>query len=274
MRGLVLASIAAMLALSVFGAPAAVVRAQQVSPGPIILLAQAQRLVDTRLAGGPIPFGTSRCFTISGQRGIPADALGVVLNVTAVDYNWQGFLTLFPNGQPPPATSTLNFTGTSFPGVGLNATANNTIVRIGSSGEICVGSGFIFPPPPLSTTTDVILDAIGYVPSTATAQMPLLTQPQRLVDTRVSGGFIPSGTSRCFPVAGVADIPATAVRVLLNVTAVAGSDGFLPFTWLTIYPHGQPLPATSTVNFVGGYGTLDALANGAIARIGNDGQVC
>jgi len=75
----------------------------------LILLSQPQRLVDARSVGGPIAVGSSRCFPIAGQGGIPADAAAAILNVTAVSYTANSWLTLFPNGQPVPSSSTVNF---------------------------------------------------------------------------------------------------------------------------------------------------------------------
>jgi hypothetical protein len=65
----------------------------------------------------------------------------------------------------------------------------------------------------------------------------------------------------------VAGIPSTASGAILNLTAVGyGTKG-----WLTAYPAGQPVPATSTLNF----DTSEyAMANGTIVGIGNGGQAC
>ena len=223
------------------------------------LLPQPVRLVDTRTPGqGPITNGVSRCFGVAGQAGVPSEALGVVLNVTATGYSTRGWLTLYPDGQPVPATSTLNFEPNSY------AVANGVVARIGSGGQVCVTVGTVNNVP---GRTDVILDVTGYLTSASATQLPLLAQPQRLVDTRTVGGPLPTGTSRCFPVAGQGGIPADAVGVLLNVTGVSPTAP----GWLTLYPSGQPVPATSTVN-------VDphalAIANSAIARIGDGGQVC
>jgi hypothetical protein len=220
---------------------------------PIEPLASPQRLVDTRTMGGPILAGQSRCFPIAGQGGIPSNANAVVLNVTAADYVNNGWLTVFPNGQPVPATSTVNFDSHEY------AIANGQIIGIGTNGQVCVNAG--------AATSDAILDATGYVPNAAASELPLLITPQRLVDTRFSGGPIPAGQSRCFVIAGQGGIPSNAAAVVLNATAVSyTSNG-----WLTLYPNGQPVPATSTVNF----DTREyAIANNAIIGIGTGGQVC
>jgi 6-phosphogluconate dehydrogenase (decarboxylating) len=228
------------------------------TPGTVPLLQQPQRVVDTRSSGGPIGTTQSRCFQIAGQAGIPADAVGVLLNATAVGDNAPGWLSLYPAGQSVPGTSTLNFQP------GAYAIANGVVTRIGTGGQVCVNVGTISNSP---GSADVILDVTGYMTAASVLQLPLLSQPQRLVDTRTSGGPIATGQSRCFTVTGVAGIPADATGVLLNVAGV----GYSTRGWLTLYPAGQPVPSTSTLN-------VDprayAIANGAIARIGTNGQVC
>jgi hypothetical protein len=228
------------------------------TPGTVPLLSQPQRVVDTRTSGGPINTGQSRCFTLAGQSGIPADAVGVLLNVTAVSYNAPGWLTIYPGGQPVPTTSTLNFQP------GAYAIANGVVARIGTGGQVCVNVGTISSAP---GSANVILDVTGYMTAASALQLPLLSQPQRLVDTRTTGGPIVTGQSRCFAAAGVAGIPLDATGVLLNVAGVSYNNR----GWLTVYPGAQPVPSTSTLN-------VDprayAIANGAIARIGSNGQIC
>jgi hypothetical protein len=51
------------------------------------------------------------------------------------------------------------------------------------------------------------------------------------------------------------------------VTAV----GYATKGWLTAYPSGQDVPATSTLNFDT---TEYAMANGAIIPLGSGGQLC
>jgi len=222
------------------------------------MLDAPQRLVDTRQSGGPITSGTSRCFTIAGLGGIPADAAAVVLNVTAVGQTGPGWLAVYPNGQAVPATSTLNFDRTEY------AIANNTVMRIDSGGQVCVEVGTVNGAP---GSAHAVLDATGYLASSALGQVAMLTAPLRLVDTRVGGSPIASGATHCFPVAGVQGIPSDAAGVVVNVTAVGyGTPG-----WLTVYPAGQRVPATSTLNFDR---TEYAMANGAILAVGTNGEVC
>ena len=106
--------------------------------------------------------GTSRCFTVAGMAGVPANATAAVLNVTAVGYTTPGWLTLYPNGQLVPATSALDFDNQF-------AIANNQVLPVGASGQICVnaemGNG-------VAGSSNVLIDAIGYL----TGVSPLTTR--------------------------------------------------------------------------------------------------
>jgi hypothetical protein len=155
-----------------------------------------------------------------------------------------------------PATSTVNFSPS------LYAIANNAIARIGTGGQVCINVGTANS---LPGSSQVILDATGYLTAAGLQQMPMLTSPQRVVDTCPNP--IGTGQTQCFTLAGVAGVPANATGLVLNLTAVGyGTPG-----WLTGFPAGQVIPATSTVNF----DTSEfAIANGAIVGIGSGGQVC
>jgi hypothetical protein len=119
------------------------------SSADLQLLSQPQRLVDTRLLGGPAPAGSTQCYTVASQVGVPANASGVILNVTSVGAADFGWLTLFPAGQGVPTTSTLNFDPRT------QAIANNAIVRVGSGGQVCVNVGH--------GSSHVILDIAGFL---------------------------------------------------------------------------------------------------------------
>jgi hypothetical protein len=112
-------------------------------------------VVDTRSTGGPIATGTSRCFSIAGTPGIPAQVTGVVLNVTAVGYTTPGWLTAYPSGAAVPGTSTLNFDTSEY------ALANGAIVGVGGDGKVCVAVGTVNSAP---GSAQVILDVTGYEP--------------------------------------------------------------------------------------------------------------
>ena len=228
------------------------------SNGLIATLTSPVRLADTSASGAPIPSGSSRCFQVSGQNGIPADSTAVVLNVTATGYDTNGWLTVYPGGQAPPPTSTVSFS------TGEYAVANGTITQVGAGNQVCVSVGSVDGS---QSTAHVILDATGFLPTGAASQLAMLQFPLRVTDTHASNAPIASGSSQCFQITGLAGIPSGAAAVVLNVTA----SGYTDSGWLTVYPNGQDIPATSTLNFDK---SQYAVANNAIVRVGDAGQVC
>ncbi len=89
---------------------------------------------------GPLHQGTTYTWTLAGSSGIPADAIGIVGNITAVAYTSGGFLTMFPAGVTRPNASSLNFSqagivfawGNHFTvGFGTGANAGKVSIYIG-----------------------------------------------------------------------------------------------------------------------------------------------
>ncbi|MEZ4441320.1 MAG: hypothetical protein R3B72_19630 [Polyangiaceae bacterium] len=89
-------------------------------------------------------------------------------------------------------------------------------------------------------------------------------EPFRAVDTRTST-IVPDDGAICVKVTKKG-VPTTATAVAINVTAAASTaPGFL-----TVYPGGAELPPTSTLNYEQG----GAVANGALAEVGDGGLIC
>ncbi len=109
------------------------------------------RLLDTRLGRGaprtPIAGATTARLVVAGQGVIPANATAVVLNVTATNVAAASFVSVYPDGQIAPDTSSLNvFAGQTI--------ANLVICRIGDGGAVQFAN-------PVASC-DVIADALGY----------------------------------------------------------------------------------------------------------------
>ncbi|HEX3131734.1 MAG TPA: cadherin domain-containing protein, partial [Thermoanaerobaculia bacterium] len=60
------------------------------------------RVIDTRGAGPAIQAGTPRVVDVAGICGLPAEAVAVSFNVTAIHPSVDGFLTLYPSGVTVP----------------------------------------------------------------------------------------------------------------------------------------------------------------------------
>ena len=209
------------------------------------------RRFDTRASsGGNAPIGAreARSVTVTGS-GVPSSAKAVVANVTAVNPTENSFLTVWPHGTTRPTASTLN------PRPGL-VTANEIIAKVGDDGRINVYNH--------SGKTDVIVDIVGYLPSSSDYE-PIT--PTRRFDTRESsGGNTPIGTrqTRSVTVTG-SGVPSSAESVVVNVTAVNPTLN----SFVTVWPHGTTRPATSTLNPRPGL----VIANEIIAEVGDDGRI-
>ena len=128
------------------------------------------RIVDTRIAGGPIGAGQTRSFNAAGQSsygGQGGDAgncgmqtevpTAVALNVTAVVPAGAGFATVFPYNTTRPNTASVNY--------GSGAIVNNAIIaRIPNPPASFDFSIYTF------AASDYVVDIVGYfAPPRATA---------------------------------------------------------------------------------------------------------
>ena len=126
--------------------------------GAFCLLPAPIRLLDTRLdatapdhPGTPVIGGETITVPITGQSvggiSVPAGAVAVIGNVTAVGAATRGYLTLWPDGVTQPGTSSLNFPATT-------SVANGVTVALSVTGKLNIYA---------SQTTDVIFDATGFI---------------------------------------------------------------------------------------------------------------
>ncbi len=103
------------------------------------------RKLDTRSGSLPAA-GSTQCLQMLGQDNVPANAKALAINVAAANATENGYLTVYPEGQARPDTSTLNYqTGVTI--------ANNAIVQPGPSGEVCFYT---------HGATHFLVDVVGY----------------------------------------------------------------------------------------------------------------
>lgn len=124
-------------------------------PGTELSTIPPCRVIDTRgpagALGGPALAGNStRSFPIAESCGIPADAVSVVANVTAVGPASSGHLEVYPTGAPPTGTGTVHFKAGQ-------VRANNSLLTLGVGGEISVQTAL-----PAVGTVHFVLDVSGY----------------------------------------------------------------------------------------------------------------
>jgi hypothetical protein len=120
------------------------------NPNAVVPMAPV-RILDTRagIGGASAPIGpdTSYKLVVAGTSGVPADATGVLLNVTAVNGTAASFLTVYPEGSPRPNTSNLNWDdGAPHP--------NLVSVAIGTNGAVNFYNS--------AGQVDLIVDLAGY----------------------------------------------------------------------------------------------------------------
>lgn len=240
-----------------------------VPPGadrPFVKPLPPARVVDTRTAGttvdgvnqgeGRRASDASIEIDLAGRASVPTDARAVVLNLTAIRPDTIGFVTLYPCGDRPLASS-LNFAAGSIVG-------NEVITGLSAKGTTCIYT---------SAGTDITVDVVGFVPaSSPVAQVT----PARLLESRANqktidgvaeavGRFDANGVYR-LQVSGRAGIPDGAAAAILNVTAVGPAGvGFV-----SVHPCLDPVPLASSLNYVAGANR----GNEIIAQLSNAGEVC
>ena len=227
------------------------------------------RLLDTRPSGetvddqfekgGKVTAGGMIELKVVNRGGVPATGVGaVVLNVTMIRPDGNGFVTIYPCGTRPVASS-MNAPN------GGGIVANEVIAKLSPTGTVCLYS---------STPTDLAADVTGYVPTSSGVES---LAPVRLLDTRPSGetvddqfekgGKVTAGGMIELKVVNRGGVPATGVgAVVLNVTMIRpDGNGFV-----TIYPCGTR-PVASSMNAPNGGGIV---ANEVIAKLSPTGTVC
>jgi hypothetical protein len=204
------------------------------------------RLLDTRASGGSalVPGGR---VTAALPPGVSADATAVAVNITSVSAPIAGFFSAFATGDAGSDASFMNPDGSGDP------RAAQLIVPVSPAGlTIAATSG-----------GHVIADLVGWFtgPSAPASDEGLFvpTAPTRLLDTRREAPRLWRGGTRELVVA----IP-DAAAVVTNVTITRSDDaGFV-----TAYPAGTDLPATSSVNATT---RDDSVPNLAITRVAERG---
>ena len=159
------------------------------------------RFLDSR-ESTRIAAGTSRELTVAGDEGVPGDAKGVAMNVTAVGASADGFMTVYPCGQSTPVASNLNYTK------GRDI-ANSVLAKPGTSGKVCFYS---------DKAVDIVVDVSGYFgPDSSFLPIP---NPTRILDTRT-----PSAAVSCPPPNIPIDIGNGCQLVIPGMPGSGGSPG-------------------------------------------------
>lgn len=192
-----------------------------------------RRLLDTRLTAPLAGAAAVATVPVAGLDGIPANASGAVLNVTAVRPSTDTYLTAWPAGTARPGTSLLNVRRAT-------VVASLAVVGVGSDGAVAISPGG-------AAVTHLVVDLLGWFtagpPAAGGVQQ---IAPRRLVDTRRVGGALRANDPVEVLVTGRAGVPLSRVAaVVATVTAVPakGTGGYL-----TAWPSGTARPVTSVLN--------------------------
>jgi hypothetical protein len=212
------------------------------------------RLLDSRAGGARVAAGATTVVAVRGRGGVPAsDVSAASLNVTVTDPQRDGWLTVYPCGQPRPLASNLNFT--------RGATVPNAVLSgVGADGSVCIVS---------SADTHVVVDVMGSWGSSG--DQVGFVSPERSVDTRAAWGAgapvrLRAGQARVLRPTGSLGVPSGSGVMMVNATAVdASAAGFV-----TLYPCDGPLPLASVLNVV----PREARANSSTVPLASDGALC
>jgi hypothetical protein len=115
--------------------------------GDIGLLSTPYRAYDSRVSGGKLTAGSTRTVTLPSSIVVPGTS-GVIVNLTAVNGEANGYLKLFSAAAAEPTSSALNFSSSGA------AIANGLIVAVSSSRQIKVKA---------SQTVHFVVDVTGSV---------------------------------------------------------------------------------------------------------------
>lgn len=220
------------------------------------------RVLDTRTGlGAPaVQPGAGGVVTlvVGGEAGVPADAVAVVLNVTATEAAGPGFVTVWPAGGRLPLVSNLNLERAG------QTVANLVTVPLGAGGAVAL---YTLAP------AHLLADVAGYYELAASARAGRFQPapaPTRLLDTRTGVGAPAArpgaGAVVDLQVTGAGPVPVTGVAaVVLNVTGVDASAA----GYVTVWPSGTLRPVASSLNLVAG----DVRPNLVVVPVGADGRV-
>jgi hypothetical protein len=177
-------SLAILAAIGVLGAP-------RIAAGPVaqgFVTITPCRALDTRNPAGPmggpaLAAYETRLLAIAGTCGVPANALGLAVNLTAVAPAGGGFAQLYAGDAAAPGTSVLNFN----PG---NTRASNALVALAGD-----GSGTVALVNVSAGAADFVLDVTGYFVTACTSTITV-TNPVTAtgaIDAPFSQAFTSAG---------------------------------------------------------------------------------
>jgi hypothetical protein len=204
------------------------------------------RFVDTRAGKGTTSGPRTGDVTVQVPSSVPADAAGVVLDVSVVEPSGDGYLRIAPTGTTP-TTTALNYTGgQSVTALAMTRT-NNRSLTVSIAGN----------------PTQLVLDVVGFYDAGSTSSSAYVAiTPQRFLDTRGGMGATGPGSGPV-TVSLPASVPASATGVVIDISVVSGAGK----GYLRLSAPGTT-PTTTSLNFLPGLNTtglaISAIRNGQL----------
>ncbi|MGW7428190.1 FlgD immunoglobulin-like domain containing protein [Streptomyces sp. NPDC054861] len=203
---------------------------------PARILSTVNGVGATRTKVGP---GGTVSLQVTGRGGVAATGVtAVTMNVTATNPTAQTYVSVYPDGTPRPATSSLN--------VAAGRTAPNLVtVPVGKDGKVTLYNH--------SGSVDLLADVAGYYTLSGEGDRFEALAPARVLSTLGGVGApkakVGTGSTVTVNVAGRGGLPATGVTaVTVNVTATNPTAT----TFVSAYPYGSARPVTSNLNVAAG----------------------
>ena len=206
--------------------------AQPAAAGRFVELAAPQRVLDTRLGGGPLANSVPR--QVPSPAGVDMSQVqALVMTVTGTAATQPGWIQAFPTDRPDviATTSTVNLV----PGISV---ANTAIIPVGTNGVSVAG---FFG----TGSGHVVVDVVGYITSGAAPVADsghyVAVRPTRAFDSRTSTGDL----TVAVPIEINAGVPADATGVVWNFAAINARQPGFGRVWAA----DAPQPATSAFNW-------------------------
>lgn len=209
---------------------------------PYTQLGQTARQLDTR-SSRAVPSGGTVKVHLGSYPGITA----AILNLTVTGTTGGGYITAYPDGATLPNSSNLNF------GKG-ETVADEAVVKVGSDGYVDFTNTS-------NGTVELIVDLSGYF-STGTGSAFVPLTPKRAFDSRSLGAVPAYGTQGV----AISEPDNSLNAIAANITVTEPTKG----GYVTAYPLGSSLPATSKLNFSAGSTIANAATVGTFETGGID----
>ena len=220
------------------------------------------KLLDTRTGvGAPqqqIAAGGSVTVQVTGNDGVPSDAVGVAGYVAGANASSNGYVSVYPAGTTDPGLAELTY---------QSGEVDRDYIQsgVGSTGAVTLTNEG-------SVATDLEFDVTGYFVSPtggAEAGSTFVPLPSTQVENTTAATPLAAGASVTFTPTGVGAIPSSGVS---DVTESISAMSPTATGYLTAYPGGTADPGHAVVNFSAGDGQDNDMNQAATIGLSGNGS--